>query len=84
MQIFDTYGLNSSLEPVGEEFEGIKYYIADDVDYAMSRDHDTKNSLSKHSDFLRDQLDNRQATIEDLFSMLTYWRERCEKLQELP
>ena len=81
MQTFDTYGLNSSLEPVGEEFEGVKYYIADEVDYAMSRDHDDIAATGNHTDFLRDQLDKRQETIEELFQILRYWKERCKELQ---
>ena len=85
MQTLQAYGLVTStfsdvsytdMEPVDDNFIGVKYYIAEDVAVSISD--------NSHVDFLREQLDKRQETIEELFGILEYWKERCAALKVLP
>ena len=102
MHNLDEYGLVkttfagktfSDIEPVGEEFLGVKYYRADDVDFAMSRDHDVKARLNRDVDrlakdmdsdkeFYSDQLAKRQETVEELFSLVDYWKKQYITLRD--
>ena len=57
----DTYGLVKNtfagetyrdIEPVGDDFIGVKYYSADDVDFEISRLKDAINKSMKQTDEL--------------------------------
>jgi len=61
----------TDIEPVGYDFIGVKYYIAEEVD----RKDDT-------AFFIR-QIDSRQETIDELFLILKYWKDRCAELKKV-
>ena len=91
METLQTYGVVSNrfsdteyrdIEPVDDKFIGVSYYVAEDVDYAMSRDHDSKNSLSRDIDFYKEHLGKKQEVIDELHEILLYWKEQYFELKE--